>query len=139
MDSSLVKILIIFILLRLVIVFINGRLRKLLTVEKKEFFSYGHVNDTHKKIEWAIRILFLVSLLIGSFINIPRDPKDHIWFLETYILLFGFIIVSETARIIMEKRYAANRNDYIFSMIQLGINTILLLTLFATNFFGLMK
>ncbi|MEG0440648.1 MAG: DUF4181 domain-containing protein, partial [Solibacillus sp.] len=73
------------------------------------------------------------------FININRDSLTPIWFLETHILLFAFITVSEIVRIIMEKRYAENKNDYIFSAIQLVLILIFLLLLFSTNFFGLFE
>lgn len=71
------------------------------------------------------------------FANVNGDPLEHIW--DTPILLFVFLIISETARIIMEKRYAENRNDYIFSTIQLVIISIFLLSVFTTDFFGLLK
>ncbi|WP_261130265.1 hypothetical protein [Bacillus sp. Marseille-Q3570] len=36
----------------------------------------------------------------------------------------------------MEKRHAANRNDHIYTIIQLVFLSILTLPLIATNFFG---
>ncbi|MEG0386620.1 MAG: DUF4181 domain-containing protein, partial [Solibacillus sp.] len=90
-------------------------MRKRLNVERKKIFSYNHINDKHKKIDWIIRITFTFFMIIGFFININRDSLTPIWFLETHILLFAFITVSEIVRIIMEKRYAENKNDYIFS------------------------
>lgn len=50
----------IFLIATAVIIFIaNIVLRKLLGVKKKSFFSYNHVNETHRKIDWGIRILML--------------------------------------------------------------------------------
>ena len=139
MESVFVKLILVLSIFGLFLFFINKVLRKWLNVEKKKLFSYGHVNDIHKKIDWTIRIIFIVFLFIGFSTNVKRDPLEHIWFLETHILLFVFIIVSETSRVIMEKRYAENRNDYIFSTIQLVIISIFLLSLFTTDFFGLLK
>nr|WP_255731303.1 DUF4181 domain-containing protein [Solibacillus sp. MA9] len=116
---------------------INKFLRKWLNVKKKKLFSYNHVNDKHKKIDWTIRIIFIFFLFISFFINVNRDPLEHIWFLETHILMFVFIIVSEIVRVIMEKRYAENKNDYIFSAIQLVVISIFLLSVFSTDFYGL--
>ena len=116
---------------------VNKFTRKRLNVEKKKLFSYNHINDKHKKIDWIIRITFIFFLIIGFVININRDSLKPIWFLETHILLFAFISVSEIVRIIMEKRYAENKNDYIFSSIQLVVVLIFLLSVFSTNFFGL--
>ncbi|MFB7640460.1 DUF4181 domain-containing protein [Peribacillus butanolivorans] len=139
MESVFVKLILVLSIFGLFLFFINKVLRKWLNVEKKKLFSYGHVNDKHKKIDWTTRIIFIVFLFIGFFTNVKRDPLEHIWFLETHILLFVFIIASETARVIMEKRYAENRNDYIFSTIQLVIILIFLLSVFTTDFFGLLK
>ncbi|MGM0890070.1 MAG: DUF4181 domain-containing protein [Bacillota bacterium] len=139
MESVFVKLILVLSIFGLFLFFINKVLRKWLNVEKKKLFSYGHVNDKHKKIDWTIRIICIVFLSIGFFTNVKRDPLEHIWFLETHILLFVFIIASETARVIMEKRYAENRNDYIFSTIQLVIISIFLLSVFTTDFFGLLK
>ncbi|MBD1383582.1 DUF4181 domain-containing protein [Bacillus sp. IB182487] len=111
-------------------------MRKLLKVEKKKFFSYNYLNDKHKKIDWTIRLIFIVLLFIGNFINVTRDPLESIWFLETHVLLFVFIIASETTRAIMEKRFAENKNDYIFTTLQLVFMSISFLSLFTTNFFG---
>ena len=138
-ESVFVKLILLLSIFGLFLFFFNKVLRKWLNVEKKKLFSYGHVNDKHKKIDWTIRIIFIVFLFIGFFTNVKREPLEHIWFLETHILLFVFIIASESARVIMEKRYAENRNDYIFSTIQLVIISIFLLSVFTTDFFGLLK
>ncbi|MFS0783090.1 DUF4181 domain-containing protein [Bacillus sp. 1P06AnD] len=139
MESVFVNLILILSIFGLFLFFINKALRKWLNVEKKKLFSYGHVNDKHKKIDWTIRIIFIVLLCIGFFTNVERAPLEHIWFLETHILLFVFIFASETARIIMEKRYAENRNDYIFSAIQLVVVLVFILSVFTTDFFGLLK
>ncbi|TFI49249.1 DUF4181 domain-containing protein, partial [Diaphorobacter sp. DS2] len=41
--------------------FFEWGLRKWLRVEKKKYFSYNHINDKHKKVDWTIRIGFLVA------------------------------------------------------------------------------
>lgn len=137
MGEVFAKIILMLFIYGLFIFLINKSSRKWLNVEKKKFFSYNHVNDKHKKIAWIIRITFIFFLFIGFLINVNRDPLKHIWFLETHILLLVFLIVSEIARIMMEKRYAENKNDYIFSAIQLVAISIFLLSVFLTNFFGL--
>lgn len=112
---------------------------KWLKVEKKKFFSYNHVNTKHKKIDWIIRITFLLLLIISTTINIMRLQKglEKIWYLETYVILFIFIIVTETARALMERRYAKDRNDYKYTIVQLVFISILLFLTYSTNFFGL--
>jgi len=117
---------------------INKFSRRWLKVEKKRVFSYNYVNDKHKKIERTIRIISIVLISISLFTNVNQDSLKQIWFLETHLILFVFIIASEIVRIIMEKRYADNKNDYIFSTIQLVVISIFLISVFSTDFFGLL-
>ena len=107
---------------------INKLTSKWLNVKKKKFFSYGYINDKHKKIDWIIRITFVFFIVIGGFINISRDSLNNLWSLQAMILIFASIIVSEIVRIIMEKIYSENKNDYIFTAIQLVVTSIFFLS-----------
>ncbi|MBC2726078.1 DUF4181 domain-containing protein [Desulfosporosinus sp.] len=115
----------------------NAVVRKLLNVEKKNLFSSHYVNEKHKKIDWTIRIIFLVVLLIGHFVNISRDPMDWIWFFEPWFLMMGLVPATEVARAIIEYKYAENRNDYKLTISQLVFIFILFFTLFWSDFFGM--
>lgn len=137
MDTFWLKFILIISMLGLALYFSNKALRKWLQVEKKSMFSYHHVNETHRKIDWTIRISFMLLLIISVFINVERIPLEPLWYFQTHIIMFVFIIVLETARAIMEKRYAENKNDYLFTLSQLGIIVVFSLTLFLTNFFWL--
>jgi Domain of unknown function (DUF4181) len=139
LDHFLLNVLLLLAIYSLLIYIFNKVMRKWLKVEKKKFFSYNHVNQKHKKIDWIIRITFLLFLIISTTINIMRMQKglEKIWFLETYVILFIFIIVTETARALMERKYAENRKDYKFTIIQLVYISILLYLTFSTNFFWL--
>ena len=86
-----------------------------------------------KKFIGPLEYLFIVLVLIGFFINVNEDPLMHVWFLQTHINMFGFIVVTELVRIVMEKRYAANKNDYIFMAVQLVVISVFLLSVFSTE------
>ena len=138
MDNVLTNFILISSIFGIVLFFINKFLRKWLNVEKKEFFSNHFVNEKHKKIDWTIRISFIVLILFVFFINVSGNPLKHIWILQPYILLFGLVIVTELVRIVMEKRYSKNKNDYIFTSLQLVVISLFLLAVFSTDFFGLL-
>ncbi|WP_079527261.1 DUF4181 domain-containing protein [Solibacillus isronensis] len=138
MDNVLTSLILISSIFGLVLFFMNKFLRKWLNVEKKEFFSNNFVNQKHKKIDWTIRITFIVVVLFGFFVNVNENPSKHIWLLQPHILMFGLIVVTELVRIVMEKRYAANKNDYIFTTVQLVVISMFLLAVFSTDFFGLL-
>jgi len=120
------------------IIFLFGAIvRRILKVEKKKMFSYNHLNERHKNIDWTIRIVFVVVMIIGAIINSSRFPLNPILFLETYFLLMMLIFLTEIVTAVMEWKYAENRNAYIFTIFQLIFIAILLLSMFITNFFGL--
>jgi hypothetical protein len=139
LEHFWLKVFLLIALYSLLIYLFNKLTMKWLNVEKKKFFSDNHVHNNHKKIDWIIRITFLVILIISAIINIMRIQKglEKIWFLETYVVLFIFIIVTEAARALMERKYAENRNDYKFTIVRLMFISTLLLLTFTTNFFGL--
>jgi len=111
--------------------------RRILKVEKKKMFSYNHLNEWHKKIDWTIRIVFIVVMIVGVIINSSRFPLNPILFLEPYFLLIMLTFSTEIVTAVMEWKYAENRNSYIFTVLQLIFIAILLLTMFITGFFGL--
>ncbi|WP_124053402.1 DUF4181 domain-containing protein [Priestia endophytica] len=116
----------------------NTIMRKWLKVERKKLFSYNHVNEKHKKIDWTIRIITIASILIGFIINISRDSTDWFWFLQSWVVLFIFIVISETVRAVMERKYAKNPNTYKLTISELLFVIILFFILFKTDFFGLL-
>ncbi|WP_249872119.1 DUF4181 domain-containing protein [Oceanobacillus saliphilus] len=120
----------------LVVVTFDYVMRKLLKVEKKKLFSYKPVNEQHKKMEWNVRITFLILLVIGYLVNIMRVPMERIWFLEVWFITFLFIVVIESVRAMMEWKYAENRNAYILTIIQLVFIVLLLVIIYSTGFFG---
>lgn len=116
----------------------NAIIQKWLGVERPKAFSHNHVNAKHSKIDWSIRGVFIVLILIGAFVNATRLPQDTYWFLQPWVLLFALIAISEIARAVMEKKYAKNPKAYLFTLFQLSFMLILIVSLFATDFFGIL-
>jgi hypothetical protein len=137
MDEVLLKMILFLSAFGLFIYLINTGLRKWLKVEKKKLFSYNHINEKHKKIDWMIRVFSITLIIAGFIVHLLLDPVQRIWFLETHYILFGFLIASETARAIFEKKYSSNQNDYIYTTIQMVYLSVLLLSAFMTDFYGL--
>ncbi|MFE7064955.1 DUF4181 domain-containing protein [Sutcliffiella sp. NPDC057660] len=133
------KLLLVLSIFGVVVYLYKSMIRKFLKVEKKKFFSYNHINEKHKKIDWAIRITIVVCMLIGYFTNVLKDFSKGYWFLETYFLLLLFIIITEIATAIIEWKYAKNKNAYLFTIFQLLFIITFMLIMFATDFFGMIK
>lgn len=116
----------------------NLLMRKWLKVKRPKMFSHNHVNAEHKKIDWIVRGVFVALIVLGGVININRLPGEPIVFLEPWVLLLSLVIISEIIRAIMEKKYAENPNAYIFTLSQLAFILILLISIFPTNFWGIL-
>ncbi|QHJ69124.1 DUF4181 domain-containing protein [Planococcus halotolerans] len=119
-----------------VIVF-NAIMRKLLNVERQKFFSYNHINEKHKKVDWTIRISTVVVLLLGFAINSTRNPTDWFWFFQPWNILLLFLISSQTAKAIMERKYAENRNRYKVTIGETVFILALFVSLYLTDFWGI--
>lgn len=120
----------------LLIFLFNAILRKILKVKKKKRFSYNYLNERHEKIDRAIRITFIVAMIIGGIINIARSPSSPILFLQPHFILFVSVFSSEIVRAVMEWKHAENKNDAIFTVLQLIFLTILVFSIYITDFFG---
>lgn len=136
-SSFWLKLLFLIAVLSLAIFLFNALMRKLLKVERPKAFSYNHVNDTHKKIDWSIRILFIFLMLVGGFINATRLDEETYLFLETWFLLFVLVFITETIRAVMERKYAKNPNAYLYTVSQMVFAMLLVIFVFSTDFFGI--
>lgn len=110
----------------LIILCFNFIMRKYLKVDKRKTFSYNHVNEKHKRIDWTIRIIFMITLMILTFIGVYKYNNEGLWKLMPSILFVIFLMVSEAVRAFMEWKYATNPKAYIFTISQ----TVIMLILF---------
>src|SRR5699024_9495466 len=106
-------------------------------VKRKDFFSYNHVNDTHKKIDFTIRTTATIFIVVGFIINMNRELMEMYWYLQPWFLLIIFSVAIGIARIHMEWKYAENRNDYKYTISEIVFILVLLLVLFSTDFMWL--
>lgn len=110
-------------------------MRKWLKVEEHNFFSYNHVNQKHKRIDWTIRVIAMVGMLLSLPVYLSSDFTY--WFLQSWIIMILFLIISEIVRAVMERKYAENPNAYKLTIIQLLFTLLLIFVLF--QFLGLFE
>lgn len=130
-----IKLIIVLAILSLIMFIFNYLMKKYLKVEKRKTFSYNHVNEKHKKIDWVIRISFIIVMLITSFYQ-SRNINGVNWYFEFWFVILMFLTTSEMVRAFMEWKYSENRKEYIFTISQLIFILALLGVSFASNFFG---
>lgn len=94
------------------IVLFNALMRKLLKVEKRKFFSYNFVNELHKKGEWTIRISFIIILIVIGIV-FQNSLFISIGLLTLFVSLTIF-------RAIIEKKYAENPKEYLYTLSETG-------------------
>ncbi len=111
--------------------------RKLLKVEKRKFFAAHHVNEKHKRIDWLISLVAIVCVIIGLAINITRDPMEWFWFWEPWFIMLLFLAATQIVKAIMERKYAENADMYKVTISNTVFISIMFLSLFMTDFWGL--
>lgn len=114
----------------------NAVMRRYLNVEKPNFFSYNHVNEKHKNIDWTIRNSFIIILIISSFF-VRGNSDGTLWYLEMRFLMPVFLVTIEVVRAYMEWKYAENPNQYILTISQLVVILILIWIFITPNFLNL--
>ncbi|MBA2174769.1 DUF4181 domain-containing protein [Halobacillus locisalis] len=88
--------------------------RRSMNADKKKWFSYNHLNDSHEKWDWTIRIgslvLYLLVYLLTGF--------------SLFIVVLAPILIvvsTEGVRAYMEKKYASNPNNYKIPLVRIGL------------------
>ncbi|WP_438297903.1 DUF4181 domain-containing protein [Sporosarcina sp. FA15] len=118
---ELIKILSVVILL---VGVIPAVFRYRMGASKKKWFSYNHINEFHKKVDWTLRIVFAISLIISGILFISQP-------FITYIVLGFFTLTQIGVQAYIEWRFSDNKKDFQVSLIQL---TLTFITLFGFIF-----
>jgi len=112
-------------------------IRKLLGVERTKWFSYNHINERHKKLDWSVRIIFLSLFLISSYYMIDNDTLGIPWYFEIWFILIVFLITSEMLRAFMEWKYAENKRDFVATIAEMIFMIFIVFFTITSDFFGL--
>ncbi|MER2192240.1 MAG: DUF4181 domain-containing protein [Solibacillus sp.] len=126
-----------FISLALLLIIFNYTVRKLLGVGRKKPFSYHHMNQKHKKLDWSVRIVFII---IAVFIHLSTENNtefDTPWYFQIWFITVIFLIVSELLRAFMEWKYAENRKAFLATILELLLVISIIILTITTNFFGI--
>ncbi|WP_298831099.1 DUF4181 domain-containing protein [uncultured Planococcus sp.] len=89
-------------------------LRKLFKIEKEktEWFSYSHVNKTHQKVDWIVRILSAIVLIAISYLVIFKE-YSIIFYLVPVVLL---LVIDYAVRAFFEWRYSDHPKQAILTI-----------------------
>ena len=89
-------------------------LRKLMKIEKekKSFFSYNHINELHRKIDWVIRITSTIVLIVINSLIIIEDYSINLLIITS----FFYIVLDYAVRAFFECKYSKNPKQYILTI-----------------------
>ncbi|UOQ92360.1 DUF4181 domain-containing protein [Halobacillus shinanisalinarum] len=93
---------------------IPALLRRKMGADKKNWFSYNHINEFHKNWDWTLRIFFVMSL-IGCVIIFPG--QNRVLFLISMVLIISQLGLQSY----VEWKITKNRVNYKVSLIEVGL------------------
>lgn len=122
-DGFWIEMMIILSLVILLVGVIPAVFRYRLGASKKKWFSNHHINTLHKKVDWTLRIVFVISIIISA-ILFTSQP------LITYILSSFFILTQIGVQTYMEWKLSDNGKDFQVSLLQLTLTFVCLLGIY---------
>ncbi|MFJ5771576.1 DUF4181 domain-containing protein [Psychrobacillus sp. NPDC093180] len=112
----------------------NKIMTKVLKVDKKSMFSNRYVNDLHKKIGEIISITFLVIIIAFNMWKFENpELANSTWYFLGVIMIF--FVLDALVRALMERKYATNRKEYIYTLCEMSFMIIIIYG-FAQTFWG---
>lgn len=104
-----------------VMALVKFTLRKLFKIEKEktEWFSYNHVNKTHKKVDWVVRILSAIVLIAISYLVIFKE-YSIIFYLVPIVLL---LVIDYAVRAFFEWKCSGNPKQAILTIGEMVVFT----------------
>ena len=112
--------------LSLVILFVlmavvKSALRKVFKIEKEktEWFSYNHVNKTHKKVDWLVRMLSSIVLIFISYLVIFKEYSIILYIIPVVLLL----VIDYAVRAFFEWNYSDHPKQAILTIGEMVVFT----------------
>ncbi|VDH00402.1 Uncharacterised protein [Lysinibacillus sphaericus] len=114
-----IEFIIIILIIILLVGIIPAMFRYKMRADKKKWFSYNHINKLHKKIDWTLRIVYMISILVCA-IFFYKQP------LLISLILAIFVLSQISVQAFIEWKFSENRKNFQVSLIQLGLTFIAL-------------
>lgn len=111
-------------------------LRNLLKIEKvkREFFSFNHVNELHRKIEKGLRTFSTITLIILSYVLLFYY-EDLIYLL--FIAIIVFMILDYIVRAFFEWKYTKYPKQSILTLTEMLLILTAIIIVIKFNLLGL--
>lgn len=114
---------------------LNFFLRKVFRIEKekKSIFSYNHINDLHKKVDWSVRIGTMIASLVVLYLVFYKEFP-----VTLYLVLLVLVIMADyLVRAIFEWKYSQNPKQAILTISEMALIVIALIVVFQFDILNL--
>ncbi|AQU80824.1 DUF4181 domain-containing protein [Planococcus faecalis] len=101
-------------------------LKKILKIEKNKSSTDSYVNDLHKKWDKIISLWSGIALTVITFILFNTNASINLFLLLPVAALPFLPTIIQVG---FEKKYAENPNDYLYTLLGLGMSSGIIITL----------
>ncbi|WP_019413559.1 DUF4181 domain-containing protein [Paenisporosarcina sp. TG20] len=110
-------------------------LRKLLNIEKekREFFSYNHINELHRKIDKGLKIISSITLIILIYVLLFYYYDSIYWF---FIALIFFSVLETVVRAFFEWKYTEHPKQSILTLSEMFLYLIAIVIVIQFELLG---
>lgn len=128
------KLGIILLILFLLISGMKFFLRKGFNIEKEktDFFSYNHINDLHKKVDWGVRIGSMIVSIAAIYLVIFNEYPVNLYL----VLLIFLTIVDFSVKAIFEWKYSKNPKQAIMTISEMSVLVTAFILIFQFDVFN---
>ncbi|WP_339148819.1 MULTISPECIES: DUF4181 domain-containing protein [unclassified Sutcliffiella] len=100
---------------------------------KKEFFSYNHINDLHRKVDWAMRIIIMI-------VNITLVGMILYENISISVVVFGLVVLIIGDRFVQaffEWKYSDNPKEAILTLSDMLVMVLSVVIVSSMNLLNL--
>lgn len=122
-------------IMAIIITIVKRLLRKKLKIEKvrRKPFSYNHINELHKKVDWRLRIISMMILFL-SLAYIINNPANIYLFIIIVVLLG---VLDYMVRAFFEWRYSEEPKQSILTITEMLLVVVATVIVVNYNLLGL--
>jgi hypothetical protein len=104
-----------------------------LEVSKRNIFAHDIVNNHHEKADKIMRMLAVLVLITAFIINIALDFDTNRWYLHPSFLIALSLVLCQLLKAYMEWKYIENKREYTYTILEAGLNAVVLGWFFSTG------
>lgn len=104
---------------------INWMLRKQFNIEKEKnvWFSYNHINSLHKKVDWGLRIVTMLVILVMLYLIMYKE-YDFGFYILAWV---AFMVIDALVKAFFQWKYSDEPKRWILTVVDMTYLVVVLL------------